>query len=225
MPTRLVFALLIALVGGLWFAGCSSDPGKDIKSENADTRLKAIRDLAARATAEDVQKVAEATRHEHMATAVEAASSLGRIRRPEAVQALRTAATKDQRVEVRQMSVTSLGDQETPDAALALRDVLRSDADPRVRGEAAASLGRMGNLDDVEFLVGILGTEQDQTVQSRAVAAIERMLRIKFMYEPNAPAKERQEALARVKANAPDLAKQLKALRASGGVRPVKEGK
>jgi HEAT repeat protein len=215
---RAAAALVGAIAITVWLGGCK-DAGEQATSSNAEDRLQAIHALADRNDDASVQRLAEASRHEDVRTATEAMSSLGRVRHPEASRALVQAATTDQRAPMRQLAVRTIGERRDMDSAPVVRQILLGDADPRVKAEAAAALGRIGTLDDVDLLTNVATNTKDVLLQSRSVAAIERLLHLRFDYSPTAPESERQRAVARLAA-APDLARQLKAIRAAGGLKP-----
>ena len=193
-------ACLLAAVA----AGCS-DPADQLNSADPAARIEAIRSLAQQGTDAAADEIARTAAQADEATAGEAVRGLGRIETQRALGALGAlvaVAESDARPRVRTEAVVQLGYRRDARAAESLGGVLRTDRDARVRAAAAESLGKLGRLQDVERLVQAAETDPDVAVQCAAVRAVERVVRLEFLYDPTAPAEERQQALARVRSRA-----------------------
>jgi HEAT repeat protein len=182
-------------------AGCS-DSADQLHSADPAARIEAIRSLAQQGTDAAADEIARTAAQADEATAGEAVRGLGRIETQRALGALVAVAESDARPRVRTEAAVQLGYRRDARAAEALGGVLRADRDARVRAAAAASLGKLGRLQDVELLVQAAETDPDVAVQCAAVRALERVVRLGFLYDPTAPAEERQQALARVRSRA-----------------------
>ena len=208
--TRTLAALVAAAMAGTGTSGCS-DSGAALQSGDADARIRAIHELAAQGTDAAARQLGAAARHEDARTAGEALAALGRVPGAEAGRVLAEAAAKDPRPALRQAAVMALTQRGGAEARPALRQAVRADPAPEVRGEAAAGQARVGTLEDVDLLVEAATADGNSPAVGREIAAIEQLLGVRFRYDPVASPEERQEALRRVRACAPDLAKKRQA--------------
>jgi len=210
-------AALVAACGAwvtLALAGCS-DPSDNLDTSDREACIEALRQCAAGASDEVIDRVAEIAGHDDTLLAAEAVRALGRMRVPRAVDVLCEVASgaRGRRDAIRQEAVTQLGRQESPKALAVLRQVVKMDPDPRVRVAAITSLAWQRSLEDVPLLVQVAETESDPVVQARAVGAVEGLVSLKFGYEPSAPPEERQEALRRMRSLALTAARSVRAWR------------
>jgi HEAT repeat protein len=194
--------VLAAAVASLVSAGCS-DPTVDLDSGDSDQTIAALRECAGSANEKVVERVAEVVSHEDTMVAAEAVRSLGRMRHPAAVDALKQVAggQKERRSPLRQEAVIQLGRQRGAKEKVlpVLRDILQRDPDPRVRGAAAVSISKQKSLHDVALLMEVAENETDRVVQAQAVGAVERMVGLKFGYDPSGSKAERDAALERMR--------------------------
>jgi len=195
-------SLVAAAVAGLAVAGCS-DPSVDLESGDASETIQALRACDKTADEKVVERVAEVVSHKDTMVAAEAVRSLGRMRHPAAVDALKDVAggTKERRSPLRQEAVIQLGRQRgaKEEVLPVLREIVQRDPDPRVRGAAAVSISKQRSLHDVALLMEVAENETDCVVQAQAVGAVERMVGLKFGYDPQAPKAERDKALKRMR--------------------------
>ncbi|MFO8011960.1 MAG: HEAT repeat domain-containing protein [Phycisphaerae bacterium] len=186
----------------LALAGCS-DPTVDLESGDSKETIAALRECADAASEKVAERVEEVVSHEDTMVAAEAVRTLGRMRHPRAVDALKKVAAgdKERRSALRQEAVIQLGRQRDAKEKVlpVLRDILQRDPDPRVRGAAAVSISKQKSLHDVALLMEVAENETDRVVQAQAVGAVERMVGLKFGYDPSAPKAERDAALERMR--------------------------
>jgi HEAT repeat protein len=196
-------------IGGLCAAGCK-DPDQGIQSSNPNDVAKSVGELAKRGTDEAVEQISRAATHADSMVATEAVRSLGSMRQPKAVEALRRVAAEEKRPDVREAAVLELGRQTCDPQVRLLEETLQRDPEPRVRAAAASSLARLKAWDTLALLMDVAEKDPDLMVQSRAVAAVETMIGLKFGYDAHAPPAERQKALARMRSIAMTAAATLK---------------
>lgn len=194
----MVLALAAAGAGSLCVCGCA-EPGQAINSSDSREVVKAVGELAARGSDEDVIQIEVAAISTDVQAASEAVRGLGSIRRAEAVEALTRIIAEETRPEVREEAAYQLGlQQEAPPIEL-LEQVLQRDSSPRVRAAAASSLGRLRVWEDIPLLVDVAEREADVMVQARAVAAVESMIGLRVGYDWQASAQERGKAVRRLR--------------------------
>jgi HEAT repeat protein len=175
----LVLALAAVAVGLLCAPGCS-EPGQAVNSSDAREVVKAVGELAARGSDEDVR-------------------GMGAIRSAEAVAALKRVALEEERPEVREEVAYQLGLQSEDASMQLLEQLLQHDTSARVRAAAASSLARLRVWVDIPLLMDVAERETDVMVQGRAVAAVESMIGLKVGYDSRATAQERRSALSRLR--------------------------
>jgi HEAT repeat protein len=217
LRVRRITSAAVGLLTCLALAGCS-DPSSDLESGDSKELVKALRECADAPSEKVVTRVQEVVSHEDTMVAAEAVRSLGRMRHPKAVSALKTVASgeKERRSPLRQEAVIQLGRQRgaKEEVLPVLRDILQRDPDPRVRGAAAVSISKQRSLHDVALLMEVAENETDRVVQAQAVGAVERLVGLKFGYDPSASRSERDAALRRMRRFA---------IRAAAGVEAIEK--
>ena len=195
----LTSAVAAAVAVGLLCAPGCSEPGQAVNSSDAREVVKAVGELAARGSDEDVMQIELAAINTDVHVAAEAVRGLGAIRSAEAVAALKRVALEEERPEVREEVAYQLGLQSEDASMQLLEQLLQHDASARVRAAAASSLARLRVWVDIPLLMDVAERETDVMVQSRAVAAVESMIGLKVGYDSRATAHERRSALSRLR--------------------------
>jgi aminopeptidase N len=148
-----------------------------VEAPTARGRLLAAEQLARRDDAATLRALAECLERgrEFWGVRAAAASSLGRLRTPEAFEVLRKGLVI-RHPKVRRAVVQALGEFRSPDAAAALADVLASDPSYLVAATACRALGSTRQKEAFELLQGALGRASwADVVRAAALAGLARL--------------------------------------------------
>ena len=150
-----------------------ADYSKRLQSEDADTRLEAVKSLGASKDKEAVEHLIRALGDPDVRVQAKAIDMLGQMRANEAtpvlIQYLFLRTTEPQ---MKQRILASLGKIGDPRAAQPIVEFLHRDLDPATRGTAIYALGDIGSSEAVQPLSEISVTATDPTARRLASEAL-----------------------------------------------------
>ena len=150
-----------------------SDYSRRLQSEDADTRLEAVKSLGASKDKQAIEQLIRALGDTDVRVQAKAIDMLGEMRANEAtpvlIQYLFLRTTEPQ---MKQRILASLGKIGDPRAAQPIVEFLHRDLDPATRGTAIYALGDIGSSDAVQPLSEISVTDGDPTARRLASEAL-----------------------------------------------------
>jgi hypothetical protein len=150
-----------------------SDYTRRLQSEDADTRLEAVKSLGASKDKQAIEQLIRALGDTDVRVQAKAIDMLGEMRANEAtpvlIQYLFLRTTEPQ---MKQRILASLGKIGDPRAAQPIVEFLHRDLDPATRGTAIYALGDIGSSDAVQPLSEISVTDGDPTARRLASEAL-----------------------------------------------------
>ncbi len=164
---------------------------RSMKSDDANERLKGLRDLTSLEDENAVDILLQALGDKDMRVRAKAIDSCADLRAtaatPVLIQQLFMADTSEP---VKQRILAALGKIGDTKAAKPIMDLLDQDLDPTTRGTAIFALGDLGAPDSLELLDGFAEQEEDRTLQRLALQAAS-----KVRYAQSIRANEAEEPL------------------------------
>ena len=153
-----------------------SDYTRRLQSEDADTRLEAVKSLGASKDKQAIEQLIRALGDTDVRVQAKAIDMLGEMRANEAtpvlIQYLFLRTTEPQ---MKQRILASLGKIGDPRAAQPIVEFLHRDLDPATRGTAIYALGDIGSSDAVQPLSEISVGDRDATARRLASEALNKV--------------------------------------------------
>jgi len=196
----LCVAALLALAGWLAYGfGCERRAAGLARSDRLADRLRAIELFRGESTDLARQTLHRLTKDKEIRVALAAVRALAAVPDEESCRLLGDVCRGSPSGDVRGAAAAALGKyQNTPTDTLA--QMLAADKDPAARAGAARGLSGKRDRAAADALVVALERDDDVRVRRSAMAALHSLLGVRFLYRPEAPLSERQQAIRVIKA-------------------------